>query len=302
MRWGRISAAAAMLFATACASAPSLQARAELTERGTFAQIPQDLRDRLGVQLYSYRHQTGADLPGVLTKIRGLGFRFVEVGPGQLSGEEMRAALDHADLHAAQTHVGLQMLRDNPQGAIDFTRAVGAEAMGVAWFKTSPPDQVLSEADVREAARVFNAACPLAHEAGLKLFYHVHGYEFVPYESGTMFDLLLSLVPAECMEIQLDTFWSQHGGQPPADMLTRYGGRVTTLHLKDVARDLPVPNTSGNAPDESSVALGTGQIDMDATLAAARRAGVRWYIIEDESPDVDEQMPASIEYLAHVKF
>jgi sugar phosphate isomerase/epimerase len=299
MRWGRLlAAAAAMVLAAACT--PS-ETPAEQSGSAAFEQIPQDLRDRLGVQLYSYRHQTADDLPGVLAKIRGLGFRYVEVGPGLLSGEDMRAALDAADLRAAQTHVGLELLRDDPQAAIDFTRAVGADAMGVAWFKTSPPDQILSEAEVREAARVFNAACPLAQQANLKLFYHIHGYEFVPYQDGTMFDLLLSLVPAECMELQIDTFWAQHGGQAPAELIDRYGARVTSLHLKDIARDLPVPNTSGNAPDESSVALGAGQIDMAATIAAARRAGVRWYIIEDESPLVDEQVPVSIEYLANVE-
>jgi hypothetical protein len=40
---------------------------------------------------------------------------------------------------------------------------------------------------------------------------------------------------------------------------------------------------------------------MPAILRAARKAGVKWYFIEDESPSVAEQLPVSLKYLKEVK-
>jgi sugar phosphate isomerase/epimerase len=50
------------------------------------------------------------------------------------------------------------------------------------------------------------------------------------------------------------------------------------------------------------VALGAGQLDMPAILRAAKKVGVKWYFIEDESPSVAEQIPQSLKYLEQVKF
>ena len=59
---------------------------------------------------------------------------------------------------------------------------------------------------------------------------------------------------------------------------------------------------TGHADVANDVALGTGQIDLPAVLKAARRAGVKWYFIEDESPTAAEQIPLSLRYLEQVKF
>jgi sugar phosphate isomerase/epimerase len=52
----------------------------------------------------------------------------------------------------------------------------------------------------------------------------------------------------------------------------------------------------------NDVALGTGIMDWPAILSAAKKAGVKWYFIEDESPTSVEQIPQSLRFLEHVKF
>jgi sugar phosphate isomerase/epimerase len=55
-------------------------------------------------------------------------------------------------------------------------------------------------------------------------------------------------------------------------------------------------------PDVSTdVPLGAGQIDMVPLLRAAKRAGVTWYFIEDESPSSEQQIPQSLRFLEQVK-
>jgi sugar phosphate isomerase/epimerase len=64
----------------------------------------------------------------------------------------------------------------------------------------------------------------------------------------------------------------------------------------------PTGLLTGTTDVTNDVALGTGQIDMPATLRAARKAGVKWYFIEDESPTSEQQIPQSMKYLEQVKF
>jgi hypothetical protein len=59
---------------------------------------------------------------------------------------------------------------------------------------------------------------------------------------------------------------------------------------------------SGKAPNEASVPLGAGVLDMRAILAAAKRAGVKLYYIEDESPASLDQVPVSIAWLKSAGF
>jgi hypothetical protein len=41
---------------------------------------------------------------------------------------------------------------------------------------------------------------------------------------------------------------------------------------------------------------------MPAILKAAKKAGVKYYFIEDESPSSEQQIPVSLRYLEQVRF
>ena len=43
-------------------------------------------------------------------------------------------------------------------------------------------------------------------------------------------------------------------------------------------------------------------MDIPAILKAAKKAGVKYYFIEDESPSVIQQLPESLHYLENVQF
>ena len=69
------------------------------------------------------------------------------------------------------------------------------------------------------------------------------------------------------------------------------------MHLKDLKKGTPTGDLTGSAPDETSVPLGKGMIDIPAILkASARQPGVEHYYIEDESPDALRQIPESLAY------
>ena len=170
---------------------------------------------------------------------------------------------------------------------------------GCAWI---PHQGAFDEKICREAAAVFNKAGAALAKQGIKFFYHQHGYEFVPCGDGTLMDLLMKETDPKLVSFEMDIFWVQFPGQDPAKWLEKYGKRWELVHLKDMKKGLKTGDQSGGTDVTNDVALGTGQLDLPSILKAAKKVGVKWYFIEDESPTVTEQLPVSLKYLKEVKF
>src|SRR5690606_15424360 len=175
-------------------------------------------------------------------------------------------------------------LRDDMATVVRNAKTVGARMVGTAWI---PHQRPFGRQHVDTAIRDFGTFGKALRGEGIRFFYHVHGYEFQPDGDGTLMDALVTNTPADLVDFQADVFWVQRGGGDPAALLTRYPKRFTSLHLKDMARDLATGDPTGTAPDESCVVFGTGQIDFPAIFRAAQASGVTHYYIEDEHPDSD---------------
>jgi sugar phosphate isomerase/epimerase len=252
---------------------------------------------KLAVQLWSFRNDFKKDVPGTLKRVRELGFTNVELaGYYGMTAKQFRAELDKAGLRAVSMHIDLQTARDHIEQVNVDAKALGVEYVGVPWIK-SP----FTREDCLAAIEVFNQAGKRLSAAGLGFFYHLHGYEFVPDPAGTgtLFDLLMTKTDPRYVSLQLDTAHVAFPGVDPAELLRKYPGRFTSLHLKDVRGDI-AGNNSGVFKDEDGRPLGKGKINWPDVLTAARREGVRWYIIEDETPGVWQGIPESLAYLQHV--
>ena len=101
---------------------------------------------------------------------------------------------------------------------------------------------------------------------------------------------------------QMDVFWIVFPGQDPVKLLEKYKGRWVLMHLKDLKKGVATGSLSGGTDVANDVALGTGQMDWPAILAAAKKAGIKHYFIEDESPTAAEQIPLSKKYLETLKW
>jgi sugar phosphate isomerase/epimerase len=69
------------------------------------------------------------------------------------------------------------------------------------------------------------------------------------------------------------------------------------MHVKGMRDSTPTGLLTGHTEVTNDVALGTGKIDYAPILAAAKKIGVKWYFIEDESPSSEQQIPQSLRYL-----
>jgi len=253
----------------------------------------------LAVQLWSFRNDFKKDVPGTLKRVRGLGFTNVELaGYYGMTAQQFRAELDKAGLKAVSMHIEYKTARDKMDEVIRDAKILGVEDVGVPWIK-SP----FTKADCLQAIQVFNQAGEKLAANGLRFFYHVHGYEFVPNEGeqGTLFDLLVAKTNPRFVGFQLDTYHVAYPGQDPAKLLQKYPGRFLSLHLKDLRKGV-VGDDSGAFKEKDATPIGQGAINWPELLKAAQKEGVKWYIIEDETTAVWAGIQESLKYLEGVKY
>ena len=255
----------------------------------------------IGLQLYSLRDQFGKSPSATLDEVQKFGVKYVELWPAKTdwTPEQFKAELNQRGIEAIGSHFPYERFRDDAEGVAKQAKALGLRGAGVAWI---PHEGDFNEKTCREAASVFNQAGATLAKHGLKFFYHTHGYEFQPYGDGTLFDLLMKETDPKLVGFEMDVFWIVHPGQDPVKLLKKYGKRWESMHLKDMKKGTPTGLLTGSSDQRNDVALGTGQIDMPAVLRAAKKAGVKWYFLEDESPSSEAQIPVSLRYLETVRF
>jgi sugar phosphate isomerase/epimerase len=261
----------------------------------TIASVPIFAQTEIGLQLYSLRNEFKTEVHGTLAKVNEWGIKEVEGGGTYgLPMEEFQKLLKQNKLKVVSVGADFGVLKDNPQAAVDNAKAFGAKYVVCFWIPHNG-DEFTFE-NIKEATEVFNKAGKLLQENGLSLCYHPHGYEFRPYEDGTLFDYLVNNTDPNNFNFEMDVFWIKHPGQDPVALLEKYPNRFLLMHLKDRKPGTP-GNQNGHADVESNVVLGQGDVGIDRIMAAAEKAGVKHYFIEDESSHSVEQIPQSLSYL-----
>ena len=255
--------------------------------------------EHIGLQLYSLRAQLATNVPATLAEIKSWGITNVELaGTYNLTPEQFKAQLDAHGLNAISGHFPYDRLHTDIEGVAKDAQTLGLKYVGCAWI---PHGEPFDEKTCREASEVFNQAGAALAKHGLKFFYHVHGYEFQPGPDGPLLDLLMARTNPEFVNFQMDVFWIVHPGQDPVKLLEKYGPRWQLMHLKGMRESTPTGLLTGHSDVTNDVAVGTGKIDYVPVVLAAQKAGVKWFIIEDESPLSEQQIPQSFHYLETLK-
>lgn len=260
----------------------------------TFSLTSITFAHEMGLQLYSVRKQMEQDLPSAFSQINQWGIKIVE-GGGALYGhsvEEYRNQLLKNDLQIVSVDASFEELRDNPIAVVYKARYFGSRFATFYWIPHDGAKGFDLE-DAKGAVAVMNKAGKLLKDNGITLQYHPHGYEFLPYGNGTLLDYMLENVKHAAF--QMDVFWMKHGGMDPTKLLQKYPGRFLSLHLKD--RQTGTQNSIKGAADvETNVVLGEGDVGIASAVAEAKKQGIRYFFIEDESSRVISQIPESIKY------
>jgi sugar phosphate isomerase/epimerase len=246
--------------------------------------------DRIGLQLYTVRHDVERDFAGTLARVAQTGYREVEfAGYFGKTPHEVRGLLDRYGLAAPSAHVG-SLAPDEWRAALAAAAVIGHHYLVVAW---TPPAVRRTLDDYKRMADGFNRAAAAARAAGLQFAYHNHDFEFTPMEGQLPYDVLLAATDPELVQLEIDLYWMTKGGQDPLRYFARWPGRVPMVHVKD----------SGGPPEYRMTDVGAGTIDFAKIFARRAQAGIRHYFVEhDEPPDAFASIRASYDYLRKLEF
>ncbi len=226
----------------------------------------------LGLQLYTMR-TVDIGIEALLEQVAGAGYQGVEtVGTQGLEPARLRAALDGAGLALASAHVPLTELRSDLPALSARHRALGTPLLVMPWL--APEDRPRDLTGWTDLGRELGGYGHRLADEGLGLAYHHHDFELERHAGTDGLTALLEAAPMEHLTLELDTGWLMAVGEDPVAWLTRWGGRTTRLHLKDLVR--------GNDPPW--VDVGDGELDLGGVLAGARDNGVPWLVVEHDSP------------------
>ena len=230
---------------------------------------------------------------------------FVEVEAERLERDTILNAfragsftLHGSNISIPSTGTGYEQLVKDPQGVANTAKILGSRYVMTAWIPHQRGAFNLDNA--KKAVEDFNAAGKVLKENGITFCYHVHGFEFQPYEKGTLLDYMIKNTNPEYVSFEMDILWIYFGGGDPVGLLKKYGGRWKLLHVKDLKKGTPKDLTGGTS-QENDVTLGTGEIDVAGVIREANKLGIKHFFIEDESSRVNTQVPQSIAYLKSLK-
>jgi sugar phosphate isomerase/epimerase len=250
----------------------------------------------IALQLYSLRNEMREDMKGSHQLIADWGIKYIEGGGTYgLELDEYKKFISGLGLSVIAVGADFKQLQENPQVIIDNAKAYGAKYATCFWIPHTNGQFSIKE--TQEAIKVFNEAGKTLKDAGITLCYHPHGYEFQPYNNGTLFDELLK--NAKNYNFNMDVFWVQMGGGDPLAIMKKYPKKFPLLHLKDRAIGTP-GSSDGRGDVETNVVLGTGDVDIHGLIKQAQKSGTKYLIIEDESSRSVQQIPQSVAYIKKV--
>ncbi|MEO0829203.1 MAG: sugar phosphate isomerase/epimerase [Pseudomonadota bacterium] len=225
-------------------------------------------------QLYSARNVQpwGA----VFSQLAELGYASVE-GYAALTdqADDIAADLKTHGLTMPSAHFGLDALEQDLSRAVSQAKTLGVQRIFAPYIDAADrPSDCAGWAGF--AARLEALSGPIRSE-GLSFGWHNHDFEFAALPDGTV-PMQVVLDEAPSITWEADIAWIARGGADPFEWIQRYGSRITSAHVKDIA-------PAGEALDEDGWAdVGHGTLDWPALTTALREAGCDLFIAEHDNP------------------
>jgi sugar phosphate isomerase/epimerase len=255
----------------------------------------------VGVQLYTLRSVLPEKPLENLKALEQIGYREVEAVATGL--DKIWPALQQTSLKPVSIHIETALFTRTPEklpAALEDAKKKGFQYAVCPYI--APADRGGADM-IRKLGDTLNKAGEFCKQAGLRLCYHNHAFEFEQSGDGTLLDILMKTADPKLVSLELDIMWSQVAGVNPVDVLKRYNKRVALMHLKNVAPDT-AQRYNEQVPRTAFRDVGNGVIDIPAVLKAAQAAGVQHYFVEqDQTPGAPiDSLRQSFEYLQKLNF
>lgn len=234
-----------------------------------------------GLALYTVRNDMGKDAKTTLKAVADAGYKNIEAA-GYSDGKFYN--MSPADFKKCLKQVGLNPISTH-QGSVTFENAdamiADVKAAGFEYFVIPVPPMGLfkvengvmgMEGGAANLSEIINTLGKKCHEAGLKLLYHNHDFEYKKDVDGIVpIDYMLEHSDPKYVNFQMDLYWVTKAGADPVAYFEKYPGRFIIWHVKDM-------------DDEGRFApVGNGNIDFGRILANKKLSGMKYYMVEQDA-------------------
>ena len=214
----------------------------------------------------------------VFPKLRAMGYEGVQsMAFWKIDQDRLEAMLKANGLSLADMPVNFEHVEGtNVTTTVAFCRRFGVDFVYIPWFKGKTADEWRAFCDRLDAAG--RRLAPY----GIRVGYHNHVHEFTEQLQGEY--------PANILKgdgevnLELDIGPVAESGNDAPSWIAALSGRVPGMHAK------PYGASAAGAPGDVQ--------DWPKVIAAARKAGVKWFVVECEKrKDTYDDVAASAAYL-----
>ena len=279
-------------------------------KRGTFLQqsailsagfiaMPQlvwKTNQKIGLQLYTLRESVAKDVPGVFSQVAKAGYSELEMfglsAENKFFGhtvKETAALLKQNNLTSPSGHyMPEKFLFNNGNGddlknLCDVANQLGNSYLIIPWMSEEKRNSIDKYKAIAER---LNKAGEICKSANLQLAYHNHDFDFANLNGEHGYNILLKNTDSKLVKMEMDLYWVVRAGYDPVALFKSNPGRFHLWHVKDMNKNDKTQNTE----------VGNGSLDFKTIFAAAKLAGVKHYIVEQENnyvPDFYGSIAAS---------
>jgi sugar phosphate isomerase/epimerase len=155
--------------------------------------------------------------------------------------------------------------------------------------------------DYKRFADKFNKCGEQCRKAGVQLYYHNHSFEFQPMNGTTPYEEMIKIFDKSLIKLEIDVFWVTVAGLNPVEWIQKLNDRLLFLHMKDLKKGSQTKVYNFNIPEDSYVELGTGMLDYKSILTEARKAGIKYAIIDQDSTQMLDKIASVRQNVEYVK-
>lgn len=240
------------------------------------------------MQLYSARNHPPIDK--TIVALAKFGYSQVE-GFGGVYGDpgKLRAVMDKNGISMPTGHFSIDMLEKEKKKVLSIATALGINKLVAPYLL--PDDRPASAKGWRDFGKRLGAIGETYRAEGYPLAWHNHDFEFAKLKDGSVpQDIMFEAAPL--LDWEIDVAWVVKGKADPFKYIKAYAGRITTVHIKDIAK------RGENEDEDGWCDVGQGVIDWPKVMTAIKATRCTHFVLEHDKPkDFERFANGSISYL-----
>ena len=235
---------------------------------------------RIGLQMYTMRHHMAnrEEYRETLRRVAEIGYEVIQTTlPSFYTAEEYRAEMDEFGLCADSVYLPTGQICAQIEEAKRQAEIFGCDVLRT----NSIPKELRGNADgYRAFAAQLNREGEACRQAGLRMIYHFHAFEWIRFGRERGIDILLGETDPALVYFQPDVFWLTSAGTEPSDSLRMFRGRAFSIHVKDYA----IQKLEGAIEDVPYhyAPVGEGNLNWPGILKTADEIGIQRFVVEQD--------------------